>query len=63
MQTASISLAVITMINLTALLLLSGLALKVVRDFERQRVMGREPVFNSGSFPELKGQLQDGIWK
>lgn len=62
MQTASISLAVITIINLTALLLLSGLALKVVRDYERQRLMGRVPVFNPDYFPELKGQLQPGVW-
>ncbi len=62
MQTASISVALITIINLTALLLLSGLALKVVRDYERQRLMGRAPVFNPDYFPELKGQLQSGIW-
>ncbi|MEG3135316.1 alanine/glycine:cation symporter family protein [Rouxiella sp. T17] len=62
-QTASISLALITMINLTALTLLSGLALKVVKDYERQRLMGRLPVFNPDNFPELKGQLQDGVWK
>lgn len=62
MQTASISVALITIINLTALLLLSGLALKVVRDYERQRLMGRAPVFNPDYFPELKGQLQPGIW-
>lgn len=62
MQTASISLALITIINLTALVLLSGLALKVVRDYERQRLMGRVPVFNPNNFPELKGQLQPGVW-
>lgn len=62
MQTASISLALMTIINLTALLLLSGLALKVVRDYERQRLMGRVPTFNPDNFPELKGQLQAGIW-
>lgn len=62
-QVASISLALITMINLTALTLLSGLALKVVKDYERQRLMGRVPVFNPDNFPELKGQLQDGVWK
>ncbi len=62
MQTASISLALITIINLTALLLLSGLALKVVKDYERQRLMGRVPVFNPENFPELKGQLQPGVW-
>lgn len=62
-QTASISLAVITIINLTAIVLLSGLALRVIKDYERQCAMGRVPVFNPDSFPELKGQLEVGIWK
>jgi len=62
-QTASISLAVLTIINLTALLLLTGLALRVVKDYERQRVMGKTPVFNPDHFPELKGQLQADVWK
>lgn len=62
-QTASIFLAVMTIINLTALLLLSGLALKVVKDYERQLLIGKEPVFNPQSFPELQDHCQPGIWQ
>lgn len=62
-QTASISLAVITIINLTALTLLTGLALRVIGDYERQRLIGKEPVFNPRNFPELKDQPLADEWK
>ena len=45
-----------------ALLLLSGIAVKVVKDYERQRRMGKTPVFNPDHFPELRGQLEPGVW-
>lgn len=60
---ADISMALMTITNLTALLLLSGIALKVIKDYERQRHMGKTPVFNPEHFPELREQLSPGVWQ
>jgi len=59
---ADIFMALMAILNLTALLLLSGLAVKVVKDYERQQRMGKIPVFNPDHYPELRGQLEPGIW-
>ncbi|TPG62033.1 alanine/glycine:cation symporter family protein [Ewingella americana] len=59
---ADIAMALMTITNLTALLLLSGLALKVIKDYERQREMGKIPVFNPEHFPEIRQQLEPGVW-
>ena len=59
---ADIFMALMALLNLTALLLLSGVAVKVVKDYERQQRMGKIPVFNPNHFPELRGQLEPGIW-
>jgi len=59
---ADIFMALMAILNLTALLLLSGIAVKVVKDHERQRRMGKIPVFNPDHFPELRGQLEPGVW-
>lgn len=60
---ADISMALMTIINLTALMLLSGIALKVIKDYERQRRMGRTPVFNPDHFPEFREQLTPDVWQ
>ena len=59
---ADIVMALMAILNLTALLLLSGIAVSVVKDYERQRRMGKTPVFNPDHYPELRGQLQPGVW-
>ena len=60
---ADISMALMTIINLTALMLLSGIALKVIKDYERQRRMGKTPVFNPDHFPEFREQLTPDVWQ
>lgn len=60
---ASIATALMTLTNLTALLLLSGVALIVIKDYHRQRRIGREPVFNAAHYPALHKQLTPGIWE
>ena len=54
--------ALMAILDLTALLLLSGIAIGVVKDYERQQRMGKAPVFNPDHYPELRGQLQPGVW-
>lgn len=60
---ADIAMALMTITNLTALLLLSDVAMKVIKDYERQRKMGKTPVFNPDHFPEIRQQLKPGIWQ
>jgi len=59
---ADISMALMTITNLTALLLLSGVAMAVIKDYERQRRMGKTPVFNPEHFPEFRQQLTPNVW-
>ncbi len=60
---ADIAMALMTITNLTALLLLSDVAMTVIKDYERQRKMGKIPVFNPDHFPEIRRQLEPGIWQ
>ncbi len=46
-------------INLVALVFLSGTAVKLVRDYLRQRREGKEPVFEPAMFPELDLDTDD----
>lgn len=60
---ADISMAMMAITNLTAILLLSGVALKLTRDYNHQRSIGRLPTFDVSYYPELKSQLEPGIWE
>lgn len=60
---ADIAMAFMTLTNITAIWLLSGVALIVIKDYERQRNMGKVPVFNPVHFPQIRSQLEPGIWE
>jgi AGCS family alanine or glycine:cation symporter len=45
-----------------AIILLSGIVIKLAKDYNRQLDAGKVPTFDSNDFPELKSQLEDGIW-
>ena len=49
-------------VNLVAIILLSGIVIKLAKDYNRQLDAGKVPTFDSNDFPELKSQLEDGIW-
>jgi len=60
---ADAALGLMALVNLAALLLLGGIAIKVVKDFERQRKEGVDkPVFDGAAFPELEHKLAPGVW-
>lgn len=59
---ADVSMGVMAIVNLMAILLLSGVVVKLAKDYNRQLDAGKVPVFNADDFPELKSQLEDGIW-
>ncbi|WP_425452926.1 alanine/glycine:cation symporter family protein [Citricoccus muralis] len=42
-------------INLIAIIPLGGLAVKMLKDYERQRALGLNPVFRASSLPEARG--------
>lgn len=60
---ADIAMALMAITNLTAILLLSGVALKVAKDYHYQRTLGKIPSFDASRFPELAPQLEPGIWE
>ena len=59
---ADLSMALMALTNLVALLLLSGTAVKLARDYNMQRKLGKVPCFDASRYPELQGQIEPGIW-
>ncbi|MEF1253857.1 MULTISPECIES: sodium:alanine symporter family protein [unclassified Vibrio] len=59
---ADVSMGLMAIVNLIAILLLSGIVIKLAKDYNRQLGEGKVPTFDSNDFPELKSQLKDGIW-
>ncbi|HGM4919847.1 TPA: alanine/glycine:cation symporter family protein [Serratia marcescens] len=59
---ADTSMALMAITNLTAILLLSRVALKLADDYHRQRRLGTLPTFDANRYPELKSQLEPGVW-
>ena len=60
---ADASMGLMALVNLIALLLLSNIAIKVIKHYKAQRKAGIKPNFVAADFPELKGKTEDGIWK
>jgi len=60
---ADASMGLMALVNLAALLLLSSLAIKVIKDYQAQRKAGKTPVFKASDFPELAGKTEKGIWQ
>jgi AGCS family alanine or glycine:cation symporter len=56
---ADLFMAVMATINLVALVLLAGVATRVLKNYEAQRRQGVEPIFHSGDVPGLSGL---GAW-
>ncbi|CAM2740765.1 MULTISPECIES: alanine/glycine:cation symporter family protein [Vibrio] len=59
---ADVSMGLMAIVNLIAILLLSGTVIKLAKDYNRQLDAGKVPTFNANDYPELKTQLEDGIW-
>jgi len=60
---ADASMGMMALVNLVALLLLSNIAIKVIKHYKAQRKAGIEPNFVAADFPELTGKTEEGIWK
>ncbi|AEY02294.1 sodium/alanine symporter [Oceanimonas sp. GK1] len=59
---ADTSMGMMALINLVAILLLSGVVVKLAKDYNDQRKLGRLPTFDASKYPELSNQLEEGIW-
>lgn len=59
---ADLSMAIMAITNLIAILLLSGVALKLAKDYNHQRSIGRLPTFDISQYPEIQQQVEPGIW-
>jgi alanine or glycine:cation symporter, AGCS family len=59
---ADAAMALMATINLLALLGLSGVVVKLTRDYDRQLQSGRSPRFDAADFPELGDGIDRTIW-
>ena len=60
---ADASMAVMASINLVAIVLLSGVVVKLTRDYDSQLRAGRTPEFDAGRFPEFGAGVDAAIWR
>ncbi len=59
---ADLSMGLMAVTNLIAIILLSGVALKLIKDYNQQRQAGVLPTFNIRQYPELQNDIEQGIW-
>ena len=59
---ADVSMGMMALINLVAIVLLSGTVVKLATDYNKQLSQGKVPTFDSNDYPELHAQLEEGIW-
>ena len=59
---ADVSMGMMALTNLVAILLLSGVVVKLAKDYNDQRKLGKLPTFDAAKYPELQSQLEEGIW-
>ena len=50
-------------INLVAIVMLSGVVIKLTRDYDRQLDEGKSPAFHIAQYPELGDGVDKEIWK
>ncbi|MDQ0506345.1 alanine/glycine:cation symporter family protein [Xanthobacter agilis] len=61
-NTADAAMGLMASINLIAIVLLSGLVVRLTRDYLDQRRAGKEPVFLASAMPDLKDSIDTEIW-
>lgn len=59
---ADASMGLMALVNLVALILLSNIAIKVIKHYKSQRNAGLEPNFIAADFAELTGKTEEGVW-
>ena len=59
---ADVAMGLMALVNLAAILLLSSMAVKVMRDYTNQLGHGTEPVFDRKKFPDIDELLDRDVW-
>jgi len=59
---ADLSMGFMALTNLIAILLLSGVVVKLAKDYNSQLKAGKLPTFDASNYPEIQDQLEPGIW-
>jgi alanine or glycine:cation symporter, AGCS family len=59
---ADVAMGFMTLLNVTAILLLSPWAIAVLSDFERSLAAGRQPVFVASNTSDLPAVLREIVW-
>ncbi|MBV2265330.1 MAG: alanine:cation symporter family protein [Thauera sp.] len=59
---ADVTMGLMAITNLVAILLLSGLVVKLARDYNAQRAAGKLPSFDARHYPEIRSKLEPGVW-
>ncbi|WP_432451793.1 MULTISPECIES: alanine/glycine:cation symporter family protein [unclassified Agarivorans] len=59
---ADVSMGLMAIVNLVAILMLSGVVVKLAKDYNRQLDAGKLPCFDSKDHPELQKQIDPEIW-
>ena len=60
---ADAAMGLMASINLVAIVLLSGLVVKLLRQYLTQQREGKRPHFHAADLPEVTGQLDPGMWQ
>ncbi|CZF80091.1 Amino-acid carrier protein AlsT [Grimontia celer] len=59
---ADLSMGMMALINLVAILALSGIVFALLKDYETQRKEGKKPTFDRTKFPTLDKQIDKDVW-
>lgn len=59
---ADAAMGLMATINLVAIVMLSGIVVKLTRDYFAQQRSGATPRFDPRAYPELQGQIESAIW-
>ena len=59
---ADLTMGLMTLCNISALALLGGQALLLLKDYRRQRALGKDPVFDKRDIPELSDNENIECW-
>lgn len=59
---ADLSMGIMATINLIAIMLLSPLVFRLIKDYTRQRKLGIEPEFKLSDHPEMQKKVKSDIW-
>lgn len=59
---ADTSMGLMAIVNMIAILLLSGTVVTLAKDYNQQLKRGQIPSFNSHNHPEMVNQIEPGVW-